>query len=91
VLASPSVILLDEVSMGLAPIVVDQIFESLRRPAARGVALLLVEQYVSRALAMADVEHLLNRGALTNSAPPSGLDEDAVLYGYLGGCVTVSQ
>jgi branched-chain amino acid transport system ATP-binding protein len=84
VLANPSVVLLDEVSMGLAPIVVDQIFGSLQQLATRGVALLLVEQYVNRALAMADVAHLLNRGKLIYSGPPSGLDEEAVLHGYLG-------
>ncbi len=84
VLAKPSVILLDEVSMGLAPIIVDQIFQSLQRLAARGVALLIVEQYVNRALAMADVAYLLNRGTLTYSGPPAGLDEEAVLHGYLG-------
>jgi branched-chain amino acid transport system ATP-binding protein len=64
-LASPSVILLDEVSMSLAPIVVDQIFESLQRLATRRVTLLIVEQYVNRASAMADIAHLLNRGTLT--------------------------
>jgi branched-chain amino acid transport system ATP-binding protein len=84
VLAEPSVVLLDEVSMGLAPIMVDQIFASLHRLAQRGVALLLVEQYVSRALAMADVVYLLNRGDVTYAGPPSGLDEQAVLSGYLG-------
>jgi branched-chain amino acid transport system ATP-binding protein len=84
VLAKPSVVLLDEVSMGLAPIVIDQIFGSLKELAARGVALLLVEQYVNRALAMADMVHLLNRGEVTYSGPPSGLDEEAVLAGYLG-------
>jgi len=90
VLAKPSVVLLDEVSMGLAPIVIDQIFGSLKELAARGVALLLVEQYVNRALAMADMVHLLNRGEVTYSGPPSGLDEEAVLAGYLGTQAAVS-
>jgi len=85
VLAQPSLILLDEVSMGLAPIVIEQIFASLQQLAERGIALLIVEQYVNRALAMADSVHLLNRGRLTYSGPPSGLDEDAVVSGYLGG------
>jgi branched-chain amino acid transport system ATP-binding protein len=44
VLANPSIILLDEVSMGLAPIVIDRIFASLQQLAGRGVAQLLVEQ-----------------------------------------------
>jgi len=87
VLANPSVILLDEVSMGLAPIVIDQIFASLQQLAGRGVALLIVEQYVNRALAMADTVHLMNRGQLAYSGPSAGLDEDAVVAQYLTGGV----
>jgi branched-chain amino acid transport system ATP-binding protein len=83
-LARPSIVLLDEVSMGLAPRIVDEIFESLRALAESGVTLLIVEQFVTRALAMADTVHLLNRGRLTFSGPPSELDEQAVLEGYLG-------
>jgi branched-chain amino acid transport system ATP-binding protein len=83
-LAAPSIVLLDEVSMGLAPLVVDEIFTSLQALAASGVTLLIVEQFVTRALAMADTVHLLNRGCLTFSGPPDELDEAAVLEGYLG-------
>jgi branched-chain amino acid transport system ATP-binding protein len=87
-LAQPSVVLLDEVSMGLAPRVVDDIFASLQRLAEAGVTLLLVEQFVNRALEMADTVHLLNRGHVTFSGPPSDLDEQAVLEGYLGADIT---
>jgi branched-chain amino acid transport system ATP-binding protein len=52
-LADPKVVIVDEASMGLAPVVVDQIFEFLGEIAASGTALLIVEQYVSRALALA--------------------------------------
>jgi branched-chain amino acid transport system ATP-binding protein len=83
-LANPSVVLLDEVSMGLAPLVVDEIFDSLKALADSGVTLLIVEQFVTRALEMADTVHLLNRGRISFSGPPSELDEDAVLEGYLG-------
>ena len=83
-LAQPSVVLLDEVSMGLAPRVVDDIFASLQRLADSGVTLVLVEQFVNRALEMSDTVHLLNRGHVTYSGPPSDLDEQAVLEGYLG-------
>ena len=81
---SPRVILLDEVSMGLAPRVVDEMFEALRNLAATGTAMLIVEQYVTRAMAMADVVVLLNKGAVSYDGPPSELDEQAVLRGYLG-------
>jgi branched-chain amino acid transport system ATP-binding protein len=83
-IASPQIVLLDEVSMGLAPRIVEEIFETLQRLARSGVTLLIVEQFVNRALAMADTVHLLNRGHLTFSGPPAALDEQAVLAGYLG-------
>lgn len=84
-LAKPAVVLLDEVSMGLAPLVIDEIFDSLRGLAANGVSLLLVEQYVSRALELADVVYLLNRGSIIFTGPPSELDEDELMHGYLSG------
>jgi branched-chain amino acid transport system ATP-binding protein len=83
-LSGAKLVLLDEVSMGLAPRVVDEIFASLQALAALGVTLLLVEQYVNRALEMASSVHLLNRGQITFSGPPGRLDENAVLEGYLG-------
>jgi branched-chain amino acid transport system ATP-binding protein len=81
---NPRVILLDEVSMGLAPRVVDEMFQALRTLAAAGIAMLIVEQYVTRALAMADIVVLLNKGSVSYDGPPSELDERAVLQGYLG-------
>jgi branched-chain amino acid transport system ATP-binding protein len=84
-LASPKVVLLDEVSMGLAPRIVDQIFASLVRLASEGISLLLVEQYVNTALEMADNVHILNHGAVTYSGRSSALDERAVVRDYLGG------
>ena len=83
-LANPAVVLLDEVSMGLAPLVVDEIFMALRRLAATGTALLVVEQFVDRALEMADRVTLLQRGVVAFEGPAGELDRDAVLQGYLG-------
>jgi branched-chain amino acid transport system ATP-binding protein len=83
-LAEPSVVLLDEVSMGLAPTVVDEIFSSLRLLVSGGVSLLLVEQYVSRALEIADSAYLAARGQIVWSGPASGLDENALTDAYLG-------
>jgi branched-chain amino acid transport system ATP-binding protein len=83
-LSHPSVVLLDEVSMGLAPRIVDEIFEALRRLANSGVALLLIEQYVSLALEMADVVYVLNRGEVAFSGPPTALDGDELMKRYLG-------
>src|SRR5438477_6979057 len=61
-LAEPRVVLLDEVSMGLAPLVVDEIFTALDALREQGIALLLIEQYVDRALALAEQVYLLARG-----------------------------
>jgi branched-chain amino acid transport system ATP-binding protein len=90
-LAAPSVVLLDEVSMGLAPRIVDEIYASLRTLARAGTTLVIVEQYVNRALAMSDTVHLLNRGRVTFSGPPDELDEQAVLEGYLGADILAQE
>ena len=63
-LSKPAIVLVDEVSMGLAPKLVDQIFETLVRIAAEGASVLLVEQYVSRALELADYAYVLGRGRI---------------------------
>jgi branched-chain amino acid transport system ATP-binding protein len=84
-LANPSVVLLDEVSMGLAPKVVDQIFEYLRELVAMGTSLLLVEQYIPRALELADYVYILNRGKVQFVGEPCELDEKAMHNAYLGG------
>jgi branched-chain amino acid transport system ATP-binding protein len=83
-LSNPRVVLLDEVSMGLAPKVVDEIFEAIGQLAATGAALLLVEQYVNRALKLADLVVLLDRGTVAFNGAPSDLDQNEVLRGYLG-------
>jgi branched-chain amino acid transport system ATP-binding protein len=83
-LARPAVVLLDEVSMGLAPRIIDEIFAALRDLADGGVAILLVEQYVARALELADTVHLMHRGSLSFSGSSAQIDEEAVVRGYLG-------
>ena len=83
-LADPKVMLLDEVSMGLAPKVVDEIFEFLQRLTTEGASLLLVEQYVTRALALADYVYLMNRGQIAYRGEPSELEDEDVFARYLG-------
>jgi len=80
---NPSVVLLDEVSMGLAPLVIDEIFEALEGLARTGVALLLVEQYVSRALAMADSVYVLTRGRVGWSGSPAQITAEEIMQRYL--------
>jgi branched-chain amino acid transport system ATP-binding protein len=86
-LADPKVMLLDEVSMSLAPKIVDEIFEFLSRVAHEGPSLLLVEQYVTRALALADYVYLMNRGQIAYRGEPSELEDEDVFARYLGAAV----
>lgn len=80
----PKVVLLDEVSMGLAPKIVDEIFVFLEVLARQGSSLLLVEQYVTRALELADYVYLLNKGSVGFRGEPSELDGEDVFLEYLG-------
>jgi branched-chain amino acid transport system ATP-binding protein len=80
----PTYVLLDEVSMGLAPLVVEEIFRFLRRLADRGVALLLVEQYAAMALALADLVYVLDKGRIAFAGEPTELDPDDLAETYLG-------
>jgi branched-chain amino acid transport system ATP-binding protein len=87
-LTSPQVILLDEISMGLAPLVVDEMFRAMRDLASTGTAMLVVEQYVTRAMEMADAVVLLDKGAVSYNGPSAELDEATILRGYLKGDVS---
>ena len=82
--ASPSLVLLDEVSLGLAPKIVDDIFAFLDRLAESGASLLLVEQYVTRALAIADFVFLLNRGEIVFAGETREVDESQIFRTYTG-------
>jgi branched-chain amino acid transport system ATP-binding protein len=83
-LTEPAVVVVDEPSIGLSPIVVEQIFESLEAVVHRGTAVLLVEQYVTRALALADTVYLLNRGAIAFSGRAAELSGSDIFERYLG-------
>jgi branched-chain amino acid transport system ATP-binding protein len=82
--SNPTIVLLDEVSMGLAPVIVDEIFEFLKRLAAEGAALLLVEQYITKALAVADYVYLLDKGRVSFAGEPVELEGDDLFARYLG-------
>ena len=82
--AGAKTVLLDEVSMGLAPKIIDEIFEYLHRLAAQGAALLLVEQYVARALELADFVYILNKGRVQFVGESDELGEEQILASYLG-------
>jgi branched-chain amino acid transport system ATP-binding protein len=80
----PKLVVVDEASLGLAPLIVDKIFETLQQIVDTGTSLLLVEQYVTRALAIADRVYLLNRGRVVFSGPADQLAGDDVFERYLG-------
>ena len=78
VLASqPRVLLADELSLGLAPLVVERLLAAVRAAADDGVAVVLVEQHVRQALAVADRVHVLRRGRVVLSGDAAELREDA--------------
>jgi branched-chain amino acid transport system ATP-binding protein len=87
-LTDPRIVIVDEASLGLSPLLVDQVFEALAQVVARGTSLLLVEQYVTRALELADTVYLMNRGQIVFSGRASDLRGEDVFERYLGIDVT---
>ena len=83
-ISSPRLVLVDEASIGLAPLIVDRIFEFLTTIVAQGTSLLLVEQYIYRALAMAHHVYLLNHGRIVFSGTPADLEGQDIFERYLG-------
>jgi branched-chain amino acid transport system ATP-binding protein len=82
--ANPRVLLLDELSLGLAPVVVRRIYTLLPQLAASGVTILLVEQDVSQALAVASHVHCLLEGRITLAGPPAALTSAQLEQAYFG-------
>ena len=85
-LARPRLLLLDEPSMGLAPLVVQDIFRTLRRIHAEGLTIFLVEQNVRQALKLASHGTVIENGRVVVEGPSAQLlDDPRVLAAYLGG------
>jgi len=86
VMLNPEVILLDEPSMGLAPILVEEVFRIILRLKEQGTTMLLVEQFAAAALNVADYGYVLENGRISIHAPADSLQNDpAVRAAYLGG------
>jgi branched-chain amino acid transport system ATP-binding protein len=84
-MSRPSLLLLDEPSMGLSPLMVEKIFEVIQEVAAQGVTILLVEQNASRALQIAQRAYVMESGVITLSGKASDLLHDPkVRAAYLG-------
>lgn len=86
VMLNPEVILLDEPSMGLAPILVEEVFRIITRLKSEGVTMLLVEQFAAAALNVADYGYVLENGSISVHGPAESLKTDPkVVAAYLGG------
>jgi len=82
--AKPSILLLDEPSLGLAPTIVDLVFSTLRVISERGIGVLLVEQRAQRTVALADRTHVLANGELRLTlTPEDAADTDRMVAAYL--------
>ena len=85
-MSKPKLLMLDEPSMGLAPLLVEQIFDIIRELHAAGTTILLVEQNAQMALSIANRAYVLGTGRITMSGPAAEvLADDRVRAAYLGG------
>ncbi len=85
-MSSPKILLLDEPSLGLAPILVKQIFDIIREINHQGTSILLVEQNAHKALSIAGRGYVLENGTITTSGPSAVLKSDSSIQeAYLGG------
>jgi branched-chain amino acid transport system ATP-binding protein len=80
----PSLLLLDEISIGLAPIIVGQLYELVRQLRDEGISILVVEQFAQTALAIADYAAVMSHGTLVAMGQPQDI-ADEVSAAYLGG------
>ncbi len=86
IMLNPEIILLDEPSMGLAPILVDEVFRIIARLKSEGITMLLVEQFAAAALNVADYGYVLENGRITaHGAANKLMNDPAVKAAYLGG------
>jgi branched-chain amino acid transport system ATP-binding protein len=81
------IVLADELSMGLAPVIIDEIFEAVQVLREAGVSLLIVEQYVDRVLAVADYVYLLHKGQVVFIGEPAQCQAEDIFHRYLGAAV----
>jgi branched-chain amino acid transport system ATP-binding protein len=85
-MSNPDILLLDEPSLGLSPLLVRELFSALRQVRETGVGLLMVEQNARESLALADRGYLIENGKIVGSGTGQALQSDpAVRRAYLGG------
>lgn len=84
-MTEPRLLVLDEPSLGLAPLLVDSLYEAIVRIRTRGVSILLIEQVVKAALGVADQVAILESGRLKAAGPVEEFDEEDIAEAYMGG------
>jgi branched-chain amino acid transport system ATP-binding protein len=83
-LRNPKVVLVDECSLGLAPVIVDVVFEFLEARKGAGVAILIVDQYVHRVLELASTTYVMRRGQIAYSGPSADMRDGRIFERYIG-------
>ncbi len=84
-MAAPRLVIFDEISLGLAPIMVDRLYQALAEINERGVAMIVIEQNVERGLALADHVAVLEKGRVALAGPPADMRADERLLSlYVG-------
>jgi branched-chain amino acid transport system ATP-binding protein len=83
-MSNPELLLCDEISLGLAPVVIRDIYAALPRIRAAGAAVVIVEQDIGRALAVADRVYCMMEGRVTLTGRPAGITRDAIHAAYFG-------
>ena len=82
---APTLVMADELSVGLAPVVIDRILDAVVGLRDRGISLLVVEQYVDRILDVADYVYVLHKGSIAFVGEPAQMKDDDLFHKYLGG------
>jgi branched-chain amino acid transport system ATP-binding protein len=83
-MSNPTLLLCDELSLGLAPIVVKEIYAYIRRIVAEGVSAIIVEQDIQQALKIADHVYCMLEGRVALSGPAATLTREAIAAAYFG-------
>jgi branched-chain amino acid transport system ATP-binding protein len=83
-LTGPKVVLVDEASLGLAPLAVSRIYEALAQLVEQGLSLVIVEQYVQRALELAQTVYILNKGKMIHVGKADEITTNDIYQKYLG-------
>ena len=83
-MSNPSILLCDEISLGLAPIIVENIYQMIPRIRENGTGVIVVEQDIARALRSSDRFYCLQEGHVTLSGRPSDVDQAAIRAAYFG-------